>query len=119
MSDEKQDAQIAPETNQSAVAVESTHNESLPPWLLNPEDIKDPEQKKLAEDLVKTWMSTFKKDLHALLSKNGLKTFQMSFIHPGTKHPIILSAGMDYWCCRLAVHAAKTLKEQIDNELTV
>jgi hypothetical protein len=91
--------------------------ESLPPWELNTDAIKDEESAKKAEECMHKWLEELQKSLHELFSKNGIDTFELDFIHKGTKTPILLTKGNSYIVAKLALHAATETKKRVEEEL--
>ncbi len=97
--------------------VKSSQLENLPPWDLNTDAIKDEKEAKEAEELMTKWLDGLQKDLAELFSKNGIDTFELDFIHKGTKTPILLTKGNSYVIAKLALHAANETRKRVENEL--
>jgi hypothetical protein len=96
-----------------------TQEKSLTPWNIDLEKITDKEERKQAEEAINKCVNELKQDIAVLLSKNNITIFELAFVHPGSQIPILLTKGPNYTLARLGVYAAKALKTQIDEELTV
>ena len=106
-------------TNHSNEPEKQSQLKSLPPWELNTDNIKDEESAKKAEAQMNEWLEKLQKDLHELFTKNGIETFELDFIHIGTKTPILLTKGHNYIVAKLALHAATETKKRVEEELTI
>lgn len=91
----------------------------LPPWQINLPQITNVEDQKEAERKIDIWIEKLQKDIYDLFSKNGIQTYQMSFVHEGSKIPLMLKRGSNYMACKLATESYKVLKNQVDNELSI
>lgn len=89
------------------------------PSTLNWGNIKDPELQAKAEQKVEAWLGDLQKEIAELLKKNGIRAYQMSFMHEGTRTPMLCVSGSTYGAAKLAVAAARTLRDQIEKDLTI
>lgn len=99
-------------------ATNATKND-LPPWQIDLSKITDENERNIAQETIDQWIQNLQKDVSDLFTKNGLRVYQISFLHEGTKTPILLSKGSNFLCCRLAAYGHKALKDQVDKELTL
>jgi len=111
--------EVSQEKPQAESIKQDSQREHLPPWLINLDNIKD---EKLIEQYkieIQTWCQQLKKDLHEILTKNGVTEWQLSFPHKGMRIPITLSKGSPFITCKLSIYAYKELKEQVDKETSL
>lgn len=98
---------------------DQSQNKTLHPWQIKRDDFKTKEEIENAEKIIDEWTEDVNKQIHVILAKNGIKTYQISFVHEGMKVPIHLTTGNIYATALLAVHAARFLKDRVDKELTI
>lgn len=91
---------------------------SLPPWEIDTSTIQDPEEKKEAQVEINKWADQLSEDLHVLLAKNGIEVYELSFLHEGSRKPMLLYRGHEFMTCKLACFARDKLKAQVDEQLT-
>jgi hypothetical protein len=95
---------------------ESAQKEGLPPWAINLDTLKDPQQAAAAQRAIDIWIEKLQKDLHELFSKNGITIWQLAFLQNGSRLPILMSKGHRYHTFRLAAYAQSSLEKQMIKE---
>jgi hypothetical protein len=103
--------------NQEA-AEDASIKKSLPPWEIDTSVIQDPKEKKEAQAEINKWADQLSEDLHVLLTKNGIEVYELSFLHEGSRKPMLLYRGHEFMVCRLACFARDKLKAQVDEQLS-
>jgi hypothetical protein len=93
--------------------------DNLKPQHINWPKIEDNDIRNKAEKIIDEWLNTIHKDISELLEKHDLTVYQISFIHPGTKTPILLTRGDLLQTAILAATATRQLKTQIDERIQV
>lgn len=105
----KENPEINPES--------SDPQKALKPQYINLKEIKDDRERIEAENILDKWVENIYKDISNLLEKYDLNIYQLSFLHPGTRNPILLARGDLFQTAILATTAARQLKTQIDEKL--
>lgn len=84
-------------------------------WL----DIKDEESKKNAQAIIDKWVEEVQKDVSHLLRKHHITKYQLSFLHEGSKTPMLLTQGTLYEVTKLSVVAARQLRNRVAEDLSI
>lgn len=92
---------------------------NLKPQHINWLNIKDSNTRNEADEVISNWLDGIHKDISELLEKHDLTVYQISFVHPGTKNPILLTRGDLLQTTILAATATRQLKAQIDERIQV
>ena len=93
--------------------------DNLHPSKINWGNISDDNQKKIAQEAIDKWIDTLHKDVSELLGKHGITKYQLSFLHEGSRSPMLIVRGNTYDAAKLAVVAARSLRDRVTDELAV
>lgn len=108
MANDQQDNVAAPKA--------STPN-GLHPWEIDLSKITDEKDLTEAKKVIREWLTTLQKDISDLLTKNGVKTFELCFWQSNIDSPILVSKGSNYACAKLAATASAQLKKRVLEEI--
>ena len=93
--------------------------DNLKPQHINWLEIKDSDTNNEVDKIISNWLDEIHKNISELLEKHDLTVYQISFIHPGTKNPILLTRGDLLQTTILAATATRQLKAQINERVQV
>lgn len=90
---------------------------SFPPHLLDLSKITDNAERERGKEIITQWVDAVIKEVHQTFAKHGVETFQICFVHKGSKTPVSHSTGSSYTGAKLAATARNEFKARLDQEL--